>query len=133
MYLGHLLSPSPSPCSCLGIILAAPTCTYLPMYQAFVLCQLQVSRATGEAFAKNSNALFMETSAKDGSNVHDLFRAIGIKIKCLCNFVYYTTFSLSPPFPIAETLPLDQIAISNKIGTLKLGQSNGRTKRGCCS
>ena len=88
---------SPPPCSCLGIILAAPACTYLPMYQAFVLCQLQVSRATGEAFAKNSNALFMETSAKDGSNVHDLFRAIGIKIKCLCNFVYYTTFSLSPP------------------------------------
>jgi Ras-related protein Rab-22 len=69
----------------------------------------KVSRATGEAFAKNSNALFMETSAKDGSNVHDLFRAI------------------------AETLPLDQIAISNKIGTLKLSQSNGRTKRGCCS
>ena len=38
----------------------------------------QVSRATGEAFAKNSNALFLETSAKDGSNVHDLFRTIGI-------------------------------------------------------
>ena len=39
---------------------------------------LQVSKATGEAFAKNSNALFVETSAKDGSNVHDLFRTIGI-------------------------------------------------------
>ena len=73
------------------------SCLYLPTYQAFVLWQLQVSRATGEAFAKNSNALFMETSAKDGSNVHDLFRAIGIKIKCLCNSVY-TTFSLSPRF-----------------------------------
>ena len=43
-----------------------------------VVIVLQVSRATGEAFAKNSNALFIETSAKDGSNVHDLFRTIGI-------------------------------------------------------
>lgn len=69
----------------------------------------RVPYATGEAFAKNSNALFTETSAKDGSNVHDLFRTI------------------------AETLPLDKIAISNKIGTLKLGPSNGTSKRGCCS
>ena len=41
-------------------------------------CILQVSLATGEAFAKNSNAIFSETSAKDGSNVHDLFTAIGV-------------------------------------------------------
>lgn len=31
----------------------------------------------GESFARNADAIFMETSAKDGSNVHDLFRRIG--------------------------------------------------------
>lgn len=71
--------------------------------------QRRVSLATGEAFAKNSNAIFRETSAKDGSNVHSLFRTI------------------------AEALPLDKIAMNNKIGTLKLGPSNGSSKRGCCS
>ena len=44
---------------------------------------VQVSLATGEAFAKNSNAIFRETSAKDGSNVHSLFRTIG-KVTALC-------------------------------------------------
>jgi len=34
-------------------------------------------RATGETFAKNSSALFMETSAKDGTNVQELFKTIG--------------------------------------------------------
>lgn len=41
---------------------------------------LQVKQATGESFAKASNALFMETSAKDGSNVHELFRSIGMSM-----------------------------------------------------
>ena len=37
----------------------------------------QVAKSTGENFAKNSNAIFLETSAKDNINVHDLFRTIG--------------------------------------------------------
>ncbi len=38
---------------------------------------MQVSTATGEMFAKNANAIFMETSAKDGHNVQELFKEIG--------------------------------------------------------
>ena len=40
-----------------------------------VLCDVlaQVAYATGEALVK-TQMLFTETSAKDGSNVHDLFR-----------------------------------------------------------
>jgi len=37
----------------------------------------QVAKSTGENFAKNSDAIFVETSAKDNINVHDLFRTIG--------------------------------------------------------
>ncbi len=33
----------------------------------------------------------------------------------------------------AENLPLDKIAMDNKIGTLKLGGSSSRKKEGCCS
>ena len=49
------------------------------MYACNVLCvhYLQVETATGETFAKNASAIFMETSAKDGSNVQELFRTIG--------------------------------------------------------
>lgn len=51
---------------------------------------LQVLYATGEAFAKNSNAIFTETSAKDGSNVHDLFKTIGkshiIHYRAFCGY-----------------------------------------------
>ena len=37
----------------------------------------QVQTLTGETFARNTEALFMETSAKDGRNVQELFRTIG--------------------------------------------------------
>ena len=40
--------------------------------------QIQVQTSTGETFARNTEALFMETSAKDGRNVQELFRTIGI-------------------------------------------------------
>ena len=40
--------------------------------------RVQVQTSTGETFAKNTEALFMETSAKDGRNVQELFRTIGM-------------------------------------------------------
>lgn len=46
---------------------------------ALPFVSLQVARSTGETFAKNSDAIFLETSAKDNINVHDLFRTIGEK------------------------------------------------------
>lgn len=67
----------------------------------------QVQTSTGETFARNTDALFMETSAKDGRNVQDLFKTI------------------------AERLPLDRIAMDNRIGTLKLGRT--AEKKGKCS
>ena len=47
----------------------------------FKLC-IQISRTTGETFARNANAVFMETSAKEGTNVRELFKTIGIFTKC---------------------------------------------------
>jgi len=70
--------------------------------------QRQVLRATGETFAKNSSALFMETSAKDGTNVQELFKTI------------------------AECLPLDKIALESKVGTLRLGRTQGSKEKCSC-
>ncbi|XP_064395354.1 ras-related protein Rab-22A-like [Halichondria panicea] len=67
----------------------------------------QVSTATGETFAKNANAIFMETSAKDGHNVQELFKEI------------------------AESLPLDKIALENKSSTLKLSRSSQKKENNC--
>ena len=56
------------------------------------VASLQVETATGETFAKNASAIFMETSAKDGSNVQELFRTIGEiygeELSDLCVWVY---------------------------------------------
>ena len=38
---------------------------------------LQVTASAGANFAKNADAIFMETSAKENVNVHELFKAIG--------------------------------------------------------
>ena len=70
----------------------------------------------------------METSAKDGTNIQELFRTIG---KAAINgFVELISVFLYPTHThsTAENLPLDRIAMENKVGTLKLGRaptSNG--------
>lgn len=48
---------------------------------ACVCVLIQVQTSTGETFARNTEALFMETSAKDGRNVQELFRMIGTSRK----------------------------------------------------
>lgn len=67
----------------------------------------EVFKTTGESFAKNANAIFMETSAKNGSNVQDLFRII------------------------AEKLPLDKIAMESKVGTLRLSATQKKERCSC--
>ncbi len=41
------------------------------------LPSIQVAVTAGENFAKNADAIFLETSAKENINVHELFKAIG--------------------------------------------------------
>ena len=54
--------------------------------------------STGETFARNTEALFMETSAKDGRNVQELFRTIGTSIKELLSIIIIIVMKVQAPF-----------------------------------
>lgn len=47
------------------------------LYHGCTALSFQVAASAGENFAKNADAIFLETSAKDDINVHTLFKAIG--------------------------------------------------------
>ena len=58
-----------------------PTLLISSIMCVYVRVPIQVQTSTGETFARNTEALFMETSAKDGRNVQELFRTIGTYVK----------------------------------------------------
>lgn len=49
---------------------------------------VQVAMATGKAYAEEIEAIFFETSAKEGTNIHELFHAIGERLSHTCSFKY---------------------------------------------
>ena len=57
--------------SCLGLGAVTTTPSRLSAHN------LQVPYKTGEEYAKGLQAIYFETSAKDGTNVEELFRTIG--------------------------------------------------------
>ncbi|XP_011406792.1 PREDICTED: ras-related protein Rab-22A-like [Amphimedon queenslandica] len=67
----------------------------------------QVTASKGEEYAKSVNAIFMECSAKDDTNVKDLFSRI------------------------ADTIPLDKLNVDLKLGTVKLNRKSGHSSSGC--
>lgn len=70
------------------------------MNKLWFLCQ--VTRTTGETFARNASALFMETSAKEGTNVQELFKSIGILLHEKLNDAFNTRTATLILYPHAH-------------------------------
>lgn len=110
-------------------------------FSGFLICclwsfGLQVTMEVGEAYAEEIGAIFFETSAKEGTNIHQLFSAVGEQLSPALLDTMYTVLRLHPLVPAGRKLPLERLlAETTSFGTIKPislhSQDNGRGRCRC--
>ena len=90
-----------------------------------LIAEREVSQKEGEKLAKNNGFHYFETSAKEGTNVDQLFQSIANHL-----FKIYKTigFETSNSVNMNDTIRLDD----NKKGKNKKRKKKKKGKGGCC-